>query len=52
MSYKLNKITPIKNLGNRDLRYLDMAIEMAEKSLFDSSKRLGAVLLGKGIYCF
>ncbi len=50
MSYKVQKTTLISDLSNKDLRYLNMAIEMAEKSQFDSSKRLGAVLIGKGIY--
>lgn len=47
-SYHLCKITPLSELQSRDRRYLSMALEAAETSVFHSSLRLGACLKGKG----
>lgn len=49
--YKLYKITPIAELHSKDLKGITMACNIAEKSPFASSKRLGAYLKGKGS-CF
>lgn len=49
--YSLNKITPITNLNKRELSLVNSAIDVAEKSEFTSSLRLGAVLQQKGS-CF
>jgi hypothetical protein len=42
--YSLYKITPISDLPKKDIKAINMAIEVAEKSQFDSTKRLGACL--------
>ncbi len=49
--YKLSKMTPISQLTTKDLKGLNMACDIAQKSPFASSKRLGACLKGKGS-CF
>ena len=41
----LSKITPINNLCRKEQRLVSIAVENAYKSMFDSSKRLGAVLV-------
>ena len=46
--YSLNRITPISSLNSKDIFCLNEAISVAETSRFDSSKRLGAYLQGKG----
>lgn len=46
--YKIVKITPLSELKNKDWRYLNIANQAAEKSIFESSKRLGACIVGKG----
>jgi hypothetical protein len=48
MSYKLNSIKPLDELTSKDWYYLNTATSVAEKSNFDSSKRLGAVIVGQG----
>lgn len=47
--YVLTKITPLSMLTTKDLRSLDLAINQAEKSSFDSSLRLGSCLELKGL---
>ena len=49
--YSLYKITPISDLSKKDIYPINLAISVAEKSQFDSTKRLGACLQGKG-QCF
>lgn len=49
--YKLYKRIPISDLSTKDLKGLNMACGIAERSPFTSSKRLGACLKGKGS-CF
>ena len=46
--YKLIEITPINKLLSKDLKAIYSASEIAEKSIFDVSKRLGALLRCKG----
>lgn len=41
--YRLHLITPIDNLGKKDLRILRHAVSVAEKSSFKSSKRMASV---------
>lgn len=47
-SYSLYRTTPLSELTAKDLKYLSLAVQSAENSLYDSSKRLGALLQGKG----
>lgn len=47
-SYTLHSITPLSDLRSKDWKYLNMAANMAEKSSFKSSHRLGACIEGKG----
>lgn len=44
-------ITPLSNLRNKDEKFILKAIENAENSRFNSSKRVGAVLICDG-KCF
>jgi hypothetical protein len=46
--YILTEVVPLKNLLSKDLNAINHASEIAEKSIFDKSKRLGAVLTCKG----
>ncbi len=46
--YKFISIKPLEQLSSKDWYYLNLATHIAEKSNFDSSKRLGAVIVGKG----
>lgn len=46
--YKLTNTIPFNELGRKHLRYLNMAIDSAEKSEFNSSLRLGSCLVIKG----
>jgi hypothetical protein len=48
MSFITTNITPMINLTNKDWKYINAAADIAEKSRFDSSKRLGACIIGKG----
>jgi hypothetical protein len=48
MSYKLVSVQNLDSLRNKDWFYLNMASNVAEDSKFDSSKRLGAVIVGQG----
>jgi hypothetical protein len=50
--YSFKSIVPLDELRNKDLFYLNLAINRAEESKFDSSKRMGACIVeGKGILC-
>ena len=49
--FNLVNITPLSNLRNRDEKSILKAIESAENSAFNSSKRVGAVLISDG-KCF
>ena len=42
--YKLHSITPLSDIRPKDWKYLNLAIQVAEKSNFNSSLRLGACL--------
>ena len=46
--YQLIRITPLAQIGPNHERNINLAISVAEKSRFDDSKRLGALLEGKG----
>lgn len=43
--YSNTKIIPLKDLKSMDLYYLNMAIQVAEESRFESSHRVGACLV-------
>lgn len=47
-TYVLTKITPLDDITNKDVKALNLAISQAEKSLFGSSRRLGACLVVQG----
>lgn len=47
--YTLNNITPLKDISSSLLKQVALATNIAEKSDFNSSKRLGATLGIKGI---
>lgn len=42
--YELVNITPLKNLSAKDIRCINMASDVAEKSSFDYPRRLGACI--------
>lgn len=42
--YKLVNITPLKNLPPKDIRCINMASDVAEKSNFEHPRRLGACI--------
>jgi hypothetical protein len=46
--YKLTNIKFFDELTKRDYYYINLATNIANESKFDSSKRIGAVLLGQG----
>ncbi len=46
--YSLIKMTPLSNIKTKEWKIINMAATTAEKSNFEPSKRLGAVLSGKG----
>ena len=46
--YNLTNITPLDKITSKDYKALQIAIVQAEKSNFDSSRRLGACLVFKG----
>ena len=46
--YVLTKKTPLNKISSKDYKALQLAINQAEKSLFDSSRRLGACLVVQG----
>lgn len=46
--YVLTKITSLNEIRSRDYKALQLAIDQAEKSLFSSSRRLGACLVVQG----
>ena len=50
-SYKLHSITPIDNLGKKDIQNLNFAIKVAKKSLFTSSKKMGSIFCKGGKKC-
>ena len=50
MHYTLTKTTPLNKISKKDIISLNLAISSAEKSLFDSSRRLGACLTVKHQY--
>ena len=50
MYYTLIKTTPLSKINKKDITSLNFAISSAEKSLFDSPRRLGACLLVKHQY--
>lgn len=47
-AYVLTKITPLEKITSKDFKALNLAITQAEKSLFSSSRRLGACLVVQG----
>lgn len=46
--YVITKITPLNEINSKDYKALQLAIHQAEKSLFNSSRRLGACLVVQG----
>ena len=46
--YKLVNIIPFDKIASKDIKYINNAAKIAEKSSFDSSKKLGACVEGKG----
>jgi hypothetical protein len=46
--YKLFSITPLCEVKPKDLKYINVATNAAEKSCFNSPMRLGACIEGKG----
>ena len=46
--HSLIKMTPLSNIKTKEWKIINMAATTAEKSNFEPSKRLGAVLSGKG----
>lgn len=45
--YLLSKIIPLSSLSRSEKFYLTKAANVAEKSIFDGSRRLGSVLVHK-----
>lgn len=48
LQYKLHSITPIDNLGKKDINNLHHAVNAAKRSCFQSSKRMGCVFYKGG----
>lgn len=48
MNYQLHRVIPIASLTSSERKKLNIAIRIAEKSVFEKNKRLGAYLEGKG----
>lgn len=46
--YKIVNIKSIEDLTKKDWYYINLATEVAKNSKFETCKRLGAVLIGKG----
>lgn len=46
--YKTTNFNYLENLTSKDWIYLNLAKNIAENSKFDSSKKLGAVILSRG----